>query len=98
MQARAPKWKVDQLEKELQQLKDRAVRREKAEAEEGLILARTARQEEELQEREARAPSPVPTAPLHIALLPYCQLRRTGVRSGRGSQRLLLAGQGGGVH
>ena len=56
LQVCAPKWKVEQLENELHQLKEKTKRRKKAEAEEGLLLARSARQEEELQDREARSP------------------------------------------
>jgi len=76
LQACAPKWKVEQLEKELQQLKEKAVRRGKAEAEQGLLLARSARQEEELQDREARSPSP--TRPHRASILRFFAAQISG--------------------
>ena len=58
VQAHAPKWKVERLDKELEQLKEKDVRREKAEAKEGRLLARRVRQEKYLQVKEVRTPSP----------------------------------------
>ena len=43
---------------DLEMQQSKAVRRKKAEAEEGLLLARRARQEEELQKQEVRIPAP----------------------------------------
>ena len=43
---------------DLEMQQSKAVRRKKAEAEEGLLLARRARQEEELQKKEVRVPAP----------------------------------------
>jgi len=50
-------------------LKEKAARREKAEAEQALLLARSVRQEEELQDREARSPSP--TRPHRASILRF---------------------------
>ena len=74
------------------------MRAKRAEIEEALDLTRKVRQEEELQDKEARAPFPCPHHASRLRFASIRQLLRIDIRARRGSRRSLLAGQGGGVH